>query len=169
VQVLVLPVCSDDARAAEQAAEAINGHFSVYVGRALNPRLLLNSRSQVLAEPLLEELGSLRLRHCKLLGVTEQDITTEGTNYVFGLAELGGRAAVLSTFRLRCSERGKFRERLLKEALHELGHTFGLVHCTRSCVMRFSADVHGVDAKPASFCSTCMSSLTKFQSLADRI
>ncbi len=162
-------MCSADAGAAEQTAAVMGRRFSVHLGRALNPRLCFNSRSQVVAEPLLEELCSLGLSRFKLLGVTGHDLTADGSSYVFGLAELGGRAALLSTFRLRCAEHERFMLRLLKEALHELGHTFGLKHCTQSCVMRFSAEVHEVDAKPACFCSSCASSLTRFQSLAGRI
>ena len=53
-----------------------------------------------------------------------------------------------------------FRERILKEAVHELGHLHGLSHCDdRSCVMVFSESVEGVDSKGADFCGRCRAML----------
>jgi len=47
-------------------------------------------------------------------------------------------------------------ERLLKEALHELGHTFGLRHCVDyTCVMSSSNGVERIDLKRAEFCPNC--------------
>ncbi len=109
-------------------------------------------RGQYSAEVLLWTLSK---RHAdRVLGVTSEDIYAEPMNFVFGLAELGGRAAVVSTFRLRCGEHERFRSRLLKEALHELGHTLGMRHClSRACVMSFSNSIAEVDEKAAEFCS----------------
>jgi len=47
-------------------------------------------------------------------------------------------------------------DRLEKEALHELGHTFGLRHCADSdCVMSYSKGVQCADRKFAVFCPAC--------------
>jgi archaemetzincin len=52
--------------------------------------------------------------------------------------------------------------RTLKEANHELGHTFGLHHCENVCVMKFSNSLADTDKKPAIFCDTCLKNLQLF-------
>lgn len=78
---------------------------------------------------------------------------------MFGEAQLEGTAAIVSSHRLDETLYGLpknqelLEERLLKEAIHDLGHTFGLVHChDYSCVMHSSASVEEIDIKGASFC-----------------
>ncbi len=102
----------------------------------------------------------------KLLGVTERDLFVPILTFVFGEAQLGGRAAVVSLARLRQEfhglqpDAGVLRERLRKESLHELGHTFGLTHCASlECVMYLSNSVGDVDKKGADFCAGCRPSL----------
>lgn len=98
----------------------------------------------------------------RILGMTGVDLFIPVLTFVFGEAQLGGRAAVVSTFRLRSEPYGiisppeRLLERAMKEALHELGHTRGLVHCDLAdCVMRSSTYVEDIDAKPARFCGGC--------------
>ena len=83
--------------------------------------------------------------------------------YVFGEAKLDGRAAVVSSFRLDNQIYGLPRDpellldRLRKEALHELGHTYNLVHCRRHpCVMMSSTYVEDIDQKSNRFCRHCL-------------
>jgi archaemetzincin len=78
----------------------------------------------------------------RILGVTEVDLVIPMLTFVFGQAQLNGPVAVLSLCRLRQEfyglrgEEGLLRERVVKEALHELGHTFGLTHCLEpKCAM----------------------------------
>jgi len=109
----------------------------------------------------------LILRHApagngKILGVTSRDLFIPVLTHVFGQAQLNNRAAVFSSFRLRNDLYGLrhshalLRERSLKEAMHELGHTFGLRHCSGGpCVMNPSTYVEDIDLKPAEFCLTC--------------
>ncbi len=96
-----------------------------------------------------------------LVAITSRDIYVKGMNFVFGLAQLRGKACVASICRLNPAfwgEKGNeklFRERVLKEVLHELYHVIGLEHCNNYCVMRFSNSIWEVDAKPLRLCSTC--------------
>lgn len=93
----------------------------------------------------------------KLLGVTDVDLFIPVLTFVFGEAQLGGQVAVVSTARL-CggTDAGWTAARLIKEAVHEVGHTFGLVHCASpSCVMTRSPGVAAVDRKDERLCGSC--------------
>ena len=92
-----------------------------------------------------------------MLAVTACDLYVEGLNFVFGLAERPGSAAVISLYRLGIGARAETRRlRTLKEAVHELGHTLGMSHCPNpGCVMHFSNSLGDTDRKAASFCQSC--------------
>lgn len=98
----------------------------------------------------------------RILAICDVDLYVPQLNFVFGEAELEGHFAVISLARLRQSfyglpeNRVLFLERATKEAVHELGHTFGLRHCPDSrCVMHFSNSLLDTDRKEASFCTRC--------------
>ncbi len=98
----------------------------------------------------------------KVLGVTEMDLYSPVLTFVFGEALLANGGAVVSAHRLRQEFYGLptdpalLHERLLKEALHELGHTYGLRHCADyTCVMSSSNGVERIDLKSAEFCPAC--------------
>jgi archaemetzincin len=98
----------------------------------------------------------------KIIGITAVDLFVPVLTYVFGEAQLDGRIAVLSTYRLKEELYGldpnpKLEHiRLLKEANHELGHTFGLIHCHNpECVMHSSTSAEEIDVKGKFFCDEC--------------
>lgn len=98
----------------------------------------------------------------RILGVADLDLYVPELNFVFGLADRGGRRAVIALPRLRSSfyrereNEALFLERAAKEAIHELGHTYGLTHCPNPrCVMHFSNWIGDTDVKQAQFCATC--------------
>jgi archaemetzincin len=98
----------------------------------------------------------------KILGVTELDLFIPIFTFLFGEAQLNGIGALVSTHRLHNQfygipeNRKLLRNRLLKEAIHELGHTFGLIHCfTLKCVMKSSTYVEEIDQKSINFCRVC--------------
>jgi archaemetzincin len=99
--------------------------------------------------------------HQRILGVTDMDLYVEGLNFVFGVAESPGRVAVISLYRLSMGvDAFIFRERAVKEAVHELGHTFGLGHCPdSSCVMHFSNCLDDTDRKGKEYCPECRAKL----------
>ncbi len=102
----------------------------------------------------------------RILGVTEGDLYIPILTFVFGEAQLSDHGAVVSLHRLRQEFYGMptdprlLTERLLKESLHELGHTFGLRHCSDyRCVMSSSHTVERIDLKLAEFCTECVTAL----------
>jgi archaemetzincin len=125
-------------------------------------------RGQHLASILLAALLSPPNSSDRVLGVVDVDIFAPGLNFVFGEADIAGRRALISLTRLRQEFYGfpknenLFQERALKEAVHELGHTYGLKHCPNSaCVMHFSNSLHDTDLKGWNFCPICQRKISK--------
>ena len=101
----------------------------------------------------------------RVLGVTDVDLFIPILTYVFGEAQVGGRAAVVSTRRLGEPGLPDARivvDRLATESVHEVGHLFGLLHCsTAGCAMGRAAGVRDVDAKRAEICPACRRQLER--------
>jgi archaemetzincin len=127
---------------------------------AFNPE-----RGQYHSSEILGRMQEQVNRHTwRLLGVTELDLFIPILTFVFGEAQLGGQCGVVSVHRLRQEFYGLpqdtelLQERLLKEAVHELGHTLELTHCDDyGCVMAASHSVEWIDLKEAQLCSLCHS------------
>ncbi len=112
-----------------------------------------DARGQYESRRVLARLGAL-YQDCRVLGVTSADMFLPVLKFVIGEACLGGRTAVVSTFRLWDGANGWTR--LVKEAVHELGHCHGLVHCRDGrCVMFASQVAEDVDWKDETFCPEC--------------
>ncbi len=107
-------------------------------------------------------LGALSGPEERTLGVCDVDLYVPGLNFVFGEADIRRGMAVISLRRLRQEfygypeDRRLFTERAVKEAIHELGHTYGLGHCRDArCVMFFSNSLRDTDKKSSLFCYDC--------------
>ncbi|RPI21347.1 MAG: hypothetical protein EHM61_25000 [Acidobacteria bacterium] len=131
---------------------------AIDVSGAYNP-----ARHQYNSIEILLRMSALDTRPgVKLLGLTRHDLFIPILTFVFGQAQLNNRNAVMSVHRLHQSYYGLpddedlFLSRCEKEALHELGHTFGLVHCRDfECVMYLSNAIDQVDLKSNGFCESC--------------
>jgi archaemetzincin len=125
-------------------------------------------RRQSSSAAILEALTRERPAYAaKVLAVTRLDLFIPILTFVFGEAQLSGPCAVVSSFRLDNTyyglppDRGLMSERLFKEAVHELGHTCGLIHCRHpECVMHTSTYVEEIDLKSSDFCPSCKPTLT---------
>jgi len=122
-----------------------------------------SKRGQYLASKLLAKLKKSGLaKDEKILGIADVDLYAPGLNFIFGQADITSEVAIISLCRLRQefyespSDEALFLERAVKEAVHELGHTFALEHCKNArCVMHFSNSLPDTDWKQAVFCSQC--------------
>jgi|UniRef100_A0A7C4EVG0 archaemetzincin len=129
----------------------------------LPPEAFMELRNQYNAMTIIKHLSNNRPgKTMKILGVTTKDLCNPILTYVFGEAYMNGAAAVLSCYRLhrgRESEfapREVFLERVVKVALHEIGHTFNLPHChSGRCVMRASNTLAELDDKLNYLCDYC--------------
>lgn len=106
----------------------------------------------------------------KILGVTELDLFIPIFTFLFGEAQLNGIGSIVSAHRLHNpfyglpEDRELLQTRLAKESIHELGHTFGLIHCFNlRCVMNTSTYVEDIDQKSAQFCRTCEQKILHWQ------
>jgi archaemetzincin len=167
--VALLPMGPLDRRAIDNLAQDLKGMGFVVelVGERALPREAFDvGRNQFHADALLALAHSARAQ--RVLGVTDVDLYAGGLNFVFGIAQPGGPACVISLFRLHFgADEERFRARALKEAMHELGHTFGLGHCADSgCVMWFSNTLAETDRKGAAFCPRCAEKLRLTRGLA---
>jgi len=130
-------------------------------------------RGQYHSTPILRQLGRVKPRQAeRLLGVADVDLYVPELNFVFGEADARHGVAICSLARLRQqgsdpSARALFLKRAATEAIHELGHTYGLDHCSSSrCVMWFSNTLAETDRKGLAFCADHTSQLTRARSHA---
>ncbi len=158
ISLTLIPFQSVDPNVVSHLAQDLSGlGFTVSVGspieipaHAYDPQ-----RRQYHAEALLAVVRDIP--GARVLGITKADLFVETLNFVFGLAEKPGSAAVISLCRLQAGIDAQiYRQRIAKEAVHEVGHTLGLDHCPNpECVMHFSNSLRDTDRKGNHFCAAC--------------
>lgn len=120
------------------------------------------SRGQYHSTALLARLLEGTAPEEKCIAIVDVDLFIPVLTFVFGEAQFEGQVSIVSTHRLANEFYGMpadetaLRQRLEKEIVHELGHTFGLYHCHQfECVMRSSTYVEEIDLKRAEPCPSC--------------
>jgi archaemetzincin len=106
----------------------------------------------------------------KIILLTDVDIFVPVLTFIFGEAQLNGKHSILSVCRLHeefysgITNEKLLLERTVKEALHELGHCYGLRHCVDwDCVMHSSPGIEEVDIKGNTFCRNCVSQIEGYK------
>lgn len=165
MKIVLKPIGNVDNQVLEELRKILGRTFGCPVEIAsyldIPNRAYNKGRGQYLATALLDLLKAAGVApNEKVLGIVDVDLYAAGEKFVFGWADdIPSDVAVISLSRLKQElppDYNKFAERAAKEAIHELGHTFGLGHCTKAkCVMHFSSTLHDTDVKGMFFCSQC--------------
>ena len=120
------------------------------------------TRDQYHSTAILEKLASTSPPSAtKIVAITHVDLFIPILTHVYGEAQLAGKACIVSTFRLQeglsiTNIEKEFENRVIKEVLHELGHTFNLRHCDdKSCIMHYCRSIKDVDRKTDQLCRYC--------------
>lgn len=170
--IVIVAVGRVDKEAIESLKDDLSRIFNrqVFIGKEMpEPGYAFNrKRNQYLSTAILNVLMDQKeyTIYEKVLGVVNHDLYVPELNFVFGTAS--GKVAVISITRLKQEfyglpeNRELFYKRTLTEAVHELGHTYGLDHCKNSrCVMFFSDSLMDTDKKGSEFCSGCRGRLSR--------
>ena len=119
-------------------------------------------RNQYHSTLILEKLANRAPASAiKVLAITDVDLFIPVLTYVYGEAQLNGKACIISTLRLKeglfpMHTQDAFLARVFKEAIHELGNTFNLLHCPdHACIMHYCRSEDDVDRKSEELCRYC--------------
>jgi archaemetzincin len=164
--ILVTSICTPPPSGLEPICSAVSQAFGLTASTA---PLLQDiefayhfSRNQYHSTAILAALDQAAPNEwLKVLALADVDLFIPILTHVFGEAQMGGRVAMISTYRLgdglpAAEADAVFGRRVIKEALHELGHTFRLKHCQDpECIMHYCRSLKDVDHKSHHFCRYC--------------
>lgn len=132
----------------------------------LDPRPAYHAeRQQYHSSEIVERMQSfVRPHDWRLLAIADVDLYIPILKYVFGEAQMGGPCAIVSCHRLRqefyglAPDEALLSQRLLKESVHEIGHTLDLAHCQDyRCAMASAHAVELIDLRESTYCDVCWS------------
>jgi len=163
----IIPTGPIDNKILQYARMELEKRFNVVVdiGKQLEePAYAFHKhKKQYNSTKILKRIHNLRLTgYDRILGIADVDLYIPERTFVFGGADVKKKVAIISLTRLRQKyydlpeDSALFRERIIIEAVHELGHTYGLYHCKNNkCVMFLSNTIRDTDHKGADLCSNC--------------
>ena len=171
IRLLIVPVGSIEPGMIALLKQEIEGTLPAIVrsGDVLWPPLEAYDarRAQYSAEIILNALAEREADPREhILGLADCDLYIPDLTFVFGAAL--GRAALVSVTRLRqefynlTADKGLLIKRILTEAVHEAGHSYGMRHCfDPGCVMFFSRNIADTDKKGFHLCDSCQEMLLR--------
>jgi archaemetzincin len=119
-------------------------------------------RRQYHAGKLLQLLAGSYPEYHKVIGITLQDLFLPIFTHVYGEAQMPGRAAIVSLYRIGSADGAHhidhivLMQRSLKVVVHEFLHTFEFVHCRHlDCLMRPVTKIEDLDQVPMKLCRSC--------------
>jgi archaemetzincin len=170
-KICVIPIGSIEKHILYCTQEELEKRFKaqVYVGKELEypDYAYSKTRKQYHSTRILKRIHNLRLSgYDRMLGIADVDLFVPELTFVFGEADIRKKVALISLTRLRQEfyslpeDIALFNKRVIIEAVHELGHTYGLRHCAnRNCVMFFSNTLYDTDRKGSGFCDICANNI----------
>ena len=152
---------------AEDVTKEFQCHVNIREGHLDLSEFYDPSRRQYNGNSLLKVISTqFSIDSLKTIGLFSVDLFIPILTFIFGQAMLKGPAGIASLYRLSNERYGMppdealLLDRFRKEVIHELGHTFGLVHCPGpTCVMRSSTYVEDIDQKNSSLCIKCRAAM----------
>ena len=164
--IIISPPYDRDASYLKQVKEEISRifHFRTEIIPLLNDVGFAHDpgRNQYNSTLILDKLANLAPHHSiKIIAIIRVDLFIPILTHVYGEAQIGGKACIVSTHRLMeglspMTIPEKYDQRIAKEAVHELGHTFGLRHCKdHTCIMHYCRTMSDVDRKSDQLCRYC--------------
>ena len=163
----IIPIGHIDNKILQYTQKELEERFNVAVdiGRQLEePAYAYHKhKKQYNSTKILKQIHKLRLTgYDRILGIADVDLYIPERTFVFGGADVKKKVSVISLTRLRQKfydlpeDSALFKYRIIIEAVHELGHTYGLYHCKNNkCVMFLSNTIGDTDNKGAELCSNC--------------
>jgi archaemetzincin len=163
----IIPIGDIDNKILQYTQMELEKRFnvSVDIGRQLDePAYAYHKhKKQYNSTKILKKIHKLKLTgYDRILGIADVDLYIPERTFVFGGADVKKKVSVISLTRLRQKfydlpeDSALFKYRIIIEAVHELGHTYGLYHCKNNkCVMFLSNTIGDTDNKGAELCSNC--------------
>lgn len=136
-----------------------------YIHHPIPTAAFLKQRKRYDSNIILEELKKLHTNDYRFVaGLTSHDISTHKNGItdfgIFGLGSMDGGSCITSTCRLkRNADASLLYNRVYKVVLHEIGHNYGVPHCTNNnpCFMKDAkAQIKTVDHEPMQMCGDCI-------------
>ncbi|MFX1520408.1 MAG: hypothetical protein ACFFCD_10860 [Promethearchaeota archaeon] len=159
----LLIVTFDDIDILEEIKQRVGDYFQCDIFAKTNhhPKIRISAKQYFglgsNAKDFLSLLAPLRNGYDFVLGIVKRDLYVPRLKFVMGLANPLESVSIISLARLKSSNKKRYIDRAVKEAIHELGHLLGREHCDNpKCVMRASSRVVEIDRKDDKLCEKCV-------------